>query len=399
MNVLTKEDAKAAIKRLEPLVTVRPTSSLLGELAACYFTLDDPEKALPYALLAWDKNKNSGIGMNLALILKDLGRHEESAQIVEQAYWLNSDDWYVRMGYGEALLKAGLWKQAWPIYDNARPTQQGAAADLQIPATVKEWGGNPLPDKHSLLVINEGGTGDRLSYPRFLSRLTERGINWKFYPYGELYSLFARVLPPERLVKDEDFIDDPTHWTTTFSLPAKLNIGPNEIPPPIKFTLLPEKLEEWRLNRPDNIPMIGICWKAAEMFQGGRTVRSLSEGQMMRLVVSTAHKIHWVNLQHETKAPYPVINFPRPFKSWEDTLAVVSQLDSVVTVDTSIMHLAGALGKPMATLLSGNSCWKFLKSGKKCVWYPTSTLYRNVGLGMENAVNGVIASLRSGNLT
>lgn len=395
MEVMQKSQAIGQIPELEKIARLRPTSTILANLAACYFTVDQPERALPLAQKAWEKNKRSDIGMNLALILKDLGRHDESFHIIEEAFWLNPDDQYIRLGYGEALLKAGHWKQAWPIYDNARPTQQGAAVDLRLPNSIREWDGGVLPDGHTLLVINEGGSGDRLSYARWIPELTKRGLNWKFYPYDALYSFFARIFPKDRLVKDGEDIDPgPTHWVTTFALPTKLNHGPTDVPPPLPFTAAPEMVEKYKMARPDDKPIVGICYAAAEAFQGDRKVRSMSEGQAMRLVCMTGDLIHWVSLQHDKVMPYPVTNLP--FSTWEDTAGLIKNLDAVVTVDTGVMHLAGGLGVPMAVVLSGNSCWKFLRKGKKLPLYPSATFYRNLGRGVEEAITELTGAIRNG---
>lgn len=393
MDIMTKDYARQRVSELEAIAVVRPTSTVLADLAACYFTLDDPTKALPLAERAWQKNKNPGIGMNLALILKDLGRHDESFHVIEEAYWLNSDDFYIRLGYGEALLKAGFWSQAWKIYDNARPTQQGAACDLRLPGTVREWHGEALEKNHKLLVINEGGTGDRISYARWLPELTKRGIDWAFYPYDELFSFFERLFPRERLVKDGEN-SEATHWATTFSLPAKLNVGPTQIPSPLTVTATREKIEKYEIIRTDDLPIIGLCYEAAEKFQGDRKVRSMSEGQAMRLVCMTGDKIHWVNLQHGKVMPFPVSHLP--FESWEDTAGLIHNLDAVVTVDTGTMHLAGAMGKQSAVLLSANSCWKFLRAGKKLNLYPTATFYRNKDRGFETAISELVTDIRQG---
>ena len=393
-NILAQADAEARIKELEGICRSRPSSTTLADLAGCYFTLEQTEKALPLAEAAWRKNRHPLIGMNLALIYKDLGRHDEAFAAVQESYWLDSDDHYIRLGYGEALLKAGFWKQAWPIYDNARPTQQNAAYNLSIPTSVREWNGEPLPDEHVLLVINEGGSGDRMSYPRWLPELTKRGINWKFYPYGELFSFFERIFPKERLVADgENLIPEPTHWCTTFSLPAKLNIGPTEIPAPLSFSALPELVDKYKMSRV-GLPIVGICYEAAEMFQGGRRVRSLTEGQAMRLVCMTGDKVQWVNLQHGKKMPYPVNNIP--FETWEDTAGLIQNLDAVVTVDTGVMHLAGCLNKPLAVVLGGNSCWKFLRKGTKLPLYPSATFYRNKTRGFEEAITELTSAIRAG---
>lgn len=396
---LQVERAHTQIIELEAICRLRPTSTLLGELAACYFTVGNSEKALPLAQLAWNKNRNSAIGTNLGLILKDLGRHDESVSVLEESFHINPDDAYLRMGYSEGLLKAGHWSKAWPIYDNSRLTQQGAAWTLQLPASVQEWQGEDLSPDHRLFVINEGGHGDRMSYARWLPELTRRGLHWKFYPFEELFSFFERIFPREDLVKDgEVLVPDPTHWTTTFALPAKLGVGPKQVPPPLKFTARPEAIEKFKIGRPDNLPVMGICYEAAEKFQGGRTVRSMTEGEAMRLVCMTGDRVHWVSLQYGKKMPHPVINVPAIAEgkaTWEDTAGLIHNLDAVVSVDTAIMHLAGSMGKPMSVLLSGNSCWKFLRRGEKCVWYPTATLIRNEGQGFENAIDKLIARIRS----
>lgn len=396
MEQLNIESAKANIKELERLLAIRPTSDIVGNLAACYFTINESEKALPLAIAAYQANpKSKEACVNVSMILKDLGRHEESARFIELAYYDHPDDFFVRLGYAEALLKAGLWTQAWPIYDNARPTQQAAASHIGVPIHVKEWQDQIIKPGERLLVINEGGTGDRFTYPRWLPELTKRGIDWIFYPYEELFPFYERIFPRERLVKDNEKFEA-EYWTTSFALPARLNATPTSIPEPLKFIPDPEALKRCHLNKPPGVKVFGICWQAAELFQGGKRVRSMSEGQMMRLITSTAYKVSWVNLQYGigTKAPYPVSNIP--INNWEDTAAIISQLDGVVTVDTGVMHLAGALRVPIYILLSGNSCWKFLKTGTKCYWFPTAKLYRNRGYGFDNAIDNLVLDIRNG---
>lgn len=394
MEIMTQDLARNRIQELEAICNSRPTLHTLAELGSCYFTLNESERSLPLVQRAWERHKE-GLALNLGMIYKDIGDHEKSLALVEEAYWADQDNFYTRLAYAEALLRAGFWKQAWPIYDNARPTQQGAATYLQIPLNVPEWNGGPLPEGSRLLVINEGGAGDRLSYARWLPELTKRGINWNFFPFDELFSFFERIFPREVLVKLGDNIN-PTHWTTTFSLPAKLNAGPNEIPPPLPITAMPENIEKYTLNKTDNLPIFGICYEAAELNQGGRRVRSLTEGQAARIVCQTADKIHWVSLQYSKKMAYPVTNLT--LENWEDTAGVLHNLDAVITVDTGLMHLAGAMGKPMGVLLSSNSCWKFGTKKKKLPLYPSATFYRNEGhgSGFEHAVNTLIADIRSG---
>lgn len=394
-NFITTEYAAQRIPELEKICQIRPSLYAMADLGACYFTAGDAEKALPLLKRVCESRKDYGIGTNLAMVYKDLGMHAESFRAIEDAYWMHPEEPYTRLAYAEAMLRAGFWKQAWEIYDNTRPTQQAAALEVGLPANAQEWDGRPLPEGHKLLVINEGGTGDRLSYPRWLPELTKRGIDWIFYPFDELHSFYARIFPAERLVKLGEQITV-THWTTPFSLPAKLKVGPTEIPPPLAYTAKPEEIEKFPITRQDKLPVVGLCYSAAELFQGGRKVRSLTEGQAMRLVCMTGDKIHWVSLQHGIKLPYPVINVP--LTDWESTAGLIANLDAVVSVDTGVMHLAGGMNRPMAVLLSSNSCWKFLSKKKYLPLYPSATFYRNEGhgRGMEHALNSLITDIRSG---
>ncbi len=393
MDAISVRQARNEIRAYEVLIAARPTPENVGNLGARYFTIDEAEKAYPLSKWAYEAEPtNLAAGINLAMILKDLGRHEESADVIYRVYHEHPEDYYARLAYAEALLKAGFWTKAWPIYDNARPTQQGAAQSISIPLGVSEWQDQVIQPGEKLLVINEGGTGDRITYPRWLNKLTKMGIDWYFYTFDELYPIYARIFPKERLIKEGDNIKM-NYWTTTFALPARLNATPNTIPEPLIITPDPEVRKKLVINTPkDGIPTIGICWKAAELFQGERTVRSLTEGQMMRLVVSTAYRVRWVSLQYGVRAPYPISNVP--LMNWEDTIAIMDQLDGIVTVDTGVMHLAGAMRKPMRVLLSGNSCWKFLKTGTKCHWFPTAKLYRNNGYGFDNAIDNLVADIR-----
>jgi hypothetical protein len=249
--------------------------------------------------------------------------------------------------------------------------------------------------KGQLIVLSEGGAGDRICYSRFLPMLNRRGFAWKYCCAKGTEEQFAR-LPwcARHIYKGEELKNEETCWTTCFALPANLDISPTEIPfYPSLFTADEDAIEKYKFPRFDKKPVIGLCYSANEAFQGGRKVRSMTEGQAMRLVSMTGHLVHWVSLQHGERMPYPVATVK--FDSYEDACGLIANLDAVVTVDTFVMHMAGAMGKPLATVLSSHSDWKFLQTGTRCVWYPTARLYRNgQGGGMEHAIDQLIADIR-----
>jgi hypothetical protein len=136
-------------------------------------------------------------------------------------------------------------------------------------------------------------------------------------------------------------------------------------------------------------PLVGVCWSGAEKLDPRRH-RSLDAEQAKRLL--SVQSVEWVSLQYDVVPPVEIL---RPaIKDWSDTAAIIDALDMVVTVDTGVMHLAGAMGKPTWVCLPGLSDWKFLLGRSDSVFYPSLRLFRNKGIGLDNALDDVIAQLR-----
>jgi hypothetical protein len=246
------------------------------------------------------------------------------------------------------------------------------------------------------MVINEGGAGDRINYTRWLPELTKRNINWSFFCFDELKPFYDRVswIGAGRTIGEseaKEFSPPPSHWTTTFALAGPLGITPATIPDyPEYFTAPKNNLS---ISDPEGRPIVGICWNANELYQGGLKVRSLTEGQAMRLVCLTADKICWVNVQHGHKMPYPVLNVP--FKTWEDTAVVLEHLDALVTVDCGTLWLSLAMGKNTACLLTASEDWKFTSE-----WGPHLKKFHNgpsdLPMDAEKAIDKLIVAIRNG---
>jgi tetratricopeptide (TPR) repeat protein len=402
MNVVTVEQARAGLAQLEHVYSTRPSQQIISNLAATYFTIGESERAIPFGQKAVELNPNDhGSWLNLGMMLKDVGDHEGSAEAVRKAYEMDKTHPYKRLAYAESLLRRGEWTpETWRLYDTSRLTKEGAAQSIDLPLDVKMWDGKEAVEE--LIVINEGGAGDRINYTRFLPELTRRGINWKFWPGNETspgLCPFYERLPwiGDRLLKENDPIT-PSHWTTTFSLLANLAITPETVPAfETPYTTDPALVGKFELKSPDSLPVLGIAWSAAELWQGGRKIRSLTDFQAARLVCQTADKAHYVNLQPGYKAGYPVTNVNN-YKTWQDTAAIIANCDGVVAVDTGTFWLSVAMGKPTALLLSSNSDFKFLEDGP-CIWGKNVTIFRNgPGGGFEKAIDKFVASFRNGEL-
>lgn len=393
--------------KLEAKVRSNPSLLHLQQLSCVYYMLGEAEKCkrISDALLKAVKENEvpadfkSSILVNVGLFYRGYGELQKGDSLVEEAYRLHSNP-HVGMAHAESLLRVGKWEDGWKLHNAVRGTRMGAAESIGL-KEANYWDGTDTPEL--LLVLNEGGSGDRINYSRFLSVLTERGINWKFYPSEiggpALRPLYER-LPwiKDRIVQEGEEITG-THWTTLFSLPEALGTTPETLPAfPTPF-VAPER--DSKLTSNNGRPLIGICYSAAEEHQGGLKIRSLSEGQAMRLVAKTEDTVNWINVQWGKKLPHPVLNFD--FHSWDDTATLIDRLDGIVTVDCGTYHLAGALNKPTLTLLSSHCDWKFgteEERGSKDIWYPSSTLVRNGPSDklqdMDKAIDKAIELINSG---
>jgi hypothetical protein len=409
-QMMNKKIAQDQLPQWRAMMNLRPNDAeVIQNLASCLFTVGDNEEALKLYALAYDMNPASpAIAMNYGMVLKDLGRFADSALLVQRAFGLDPDYFYLKLGWGESLLRNGNWLDAWDWYDESRPmTKQGARNAIALPDEVELWSGEPLmaPD-NKLLVIGEGGTGDRVTYSRWLPELDKLGIQWSFFPDAVppipgLLSLFERVpWLKGKIVKPGDRWEA-SHWTTVFSLPAALKAIPTRIPRYRDwFVPDPEIKARYRIQKPDDMPIYGLIWGANELFEGGMKFRSLLESQAMRLVLSTADKVHWVNCWmgdahgNNSRLGAPVLN-PK-FENWEETAALLANMEGIVTTDNGAGWLAQALGLRCSILLSGNSDWKFLRGTSKSYWSDRARLFRNEGQGFENAVDKCIAAIRNG---
>jgi hypothetical protein len=401
---LSVQDAKKMLAKWEMMNRLRPNAQNAMNLACIYYTLGDAPKAIHAAKMVVEalaaangqvppQIKATAI-FNLGMFYRGLGQFGEAKKLISEAWDLDKSSAYLGMGRAEEYLREGNWQEGWKLHNRVRGTREQAALSVGLAEESKYWDGKE--DPRELLVINEGGAGDRINYTRWLPLLTARGINWSFFCFDELKPFYDRLpwIGAERTIGEtqkKEFSPMPSHWTTPFALPEALGVDPKSIPDfPTPFTA-PEN--SFSLESDDGLPFIGLCWNANELFQGGLKVRSITEGQAMRLVCLTAHKVHWVNLQHGHKMPYPVLNVP--FETWQDTSVLLSALDGLVTVDCGTLWLSLAMKKPTAAVLSSCEDWKFSSN-----WSSQLKMYHNGPSGelfsAEHAIDLLISDIRKG---
>lgn len=260
-----------------------------------------------------------------------------------------------------------------------------------------KWDGSNLKDKR-LIVLSENGIGDIFQYARFIPLVKQQGTHVSLVTTKALVPLFKLCPYIDEIIEAGQAINNFDYVTSMQSIPALLNI--NEINLPTKPYLSADKklVNFWKSLKEDTNLKIGICWQPGDdSHLGVDQKRNLSLDQLKSLAHAKNGNVTFYSLQMggSTKkqiktASFPIKTFEGDFDkthgSFMDTAAVMEHLDLVITVDTSIAHLAGALGVKTWIVLPYCADVRWMSKRSNSVWYPTVTLFRQEEAGNWSTV-------------
>jgi hypothetical protein len=347
-----------------PIAPLSPAEILSNRASALYLA-NVTDDALSLAFEAVAMERTAVTLNNLAVILESHGRFDEALPIARDAYHLAPTDPRLAMLYGEALLRLGELSAGWPLY---------AAGHERYPwlaPRVPEWTGEPLAGKR-LLVLAVGGYGDNIYFLRWLHAF-RRDVDVTFLSPPSLAPL-VRANIDVRVV--ENWNGNCDIDLESFDYHAPLNALPWRLG--VDFTS-PSRVPYLRVRPWSRFHFrrrIGLCWKAGESKSPLRT-RTLSWLQQERLRDVLPRRI---DLSHLTG-------------DWLDTARLIASLDLVITVDTGVAHLSGALGIPTWVMLPDAHAWHYPAHLDHHPFYPTLRMFRNRGGGLDNAVDAVLEAL------
>ena len=255
------------------------------------------------------------------------------------------------------------------------------------------WSGGDLSGR-TILIYAEQGFGDTLQFCRYLPLLVERGAQVLFECHQPLVALMQSlgtgitVLPFGRSLPDFDC------HLPLLSLPYMLGSTLDTIPHKTPYLAAPEQvLPFWQSVMPVNTGQrIGLCWAGKSYPDPGRRC---PPGFLAPL--SALPNVTWVSLQiaeKEFRQPFPLLDLTMLVQDFADTAALLEQLDLVITIDTAVAHLAGALGKQTWLLLPFAPDWRWGLERSDCPWYPTMRLFRQQEAGdWEPVVRQLLSEL------
>ena len=346
-------------------------------------------------------------------LLQDLGQVEEALACYEQAVALAPDMAMARLNLGMAQLKLGDWAQGWKNYE-ARWTGSAEAANGQFArpdCSLPHWQGEAVAEGDRILIVTEQGFGDTFQFVRYLPLLAKRFAKVGFacsVPTQRLmeWSFGDAVLTLHRMPTSAEGFEGWDWQCALMSLPLAFETEIGTIPSPEGYLqVTPPALRHWRDRLEAAAPgrfRVGLAWAGRKGHQyDGR--RSLSFEQIGPLLEDP--RITWVSLQkwapEDQRPAIPAtvdwIDWTEALTDFADTAALISQLDLVLSVDSSMVHLAGALGRPVWMMDRFDNEWRWLRQRSDSPWYANLRIFRQPLFGdwasVIDAVSGALQAL------
>jgi tetratricopeptide (TPR) repeat protein len=317
---------------------------------------------------------------NLGIALERLGRYGEALACYRQALALKPDYTEAHFNRAHALLLTGKFAEGWQEYE-----WRFAVAGYDRRFDQPLWAGEPL-DGRSILLHAEQGYGDTIQFIRYVTAVAQRGGRVVLEVPRSLVRLAATVTGVAQVVPAGAALPPFDCHCPLLSLPRVFDTSLATIPATVPYLFAdPERMAYWGSRLPAARLRVGIAWQGNPRARMDK-IRSIPVREFAPLAAVPGVRL--VSLQRhdgldqlgalppgvriETFGP----EFDSGPDAFLDTAAVMTQLDLVISCDTSIAHLSGALARPTWVLLAQHPDWRWLAGREDCPWYPTARLFR-----------------------
>ncbi|MDE2335559.1 MAG: glycosyltransferase family protein [Rhodospirillales bacterium] len=357
-------------------------------LSEIYRLLARLDPALTAARRAVSLDPADALGLfNLAMVLYDRLEVKAATSAARAALEIKPNLPQAHMKLGQSLLLQGEFAEGWEEYEWRY--QIPGAAPLMPKTDRPHWDGRPLGEGERLLLIADQGYGDVIQFARYISWVQARTREVVLACSRELLSTIDRIVPGLPAFHRWEACPSFVAYCPLSGLPRLAGTRLETIPAPIPYlkaesTLAAAWREKLAARVTPGFRRLGITW-------AGRPTHNNDINRTIRLeTLAPVFDIANVALISLQKGPAaaelggyrgsaPLINLDPEINSFDDTAAIVENLDLVLCVDTSLGHLAGALGKPVWLMLPHAPDWRWLLGRSDTPWYPTMRLFRCPG--------------------
>ncbi len=358
----------------------------LNNLGIVFDLKGEFEKAIEAFLKAIELNGNySEAHLNIANSYQAINNKTKALESINQAIKINSlyadahfNKSLILMKYGN--LKEGLIEYEWRKRKSDYPKRKFSKPEL-FDHNVKN---------KTVFVYDEQGFGDTLQFVRYLYMLKKLGANIIFECHKSLYDLVKNIEAidgvSERVNNEEPDIHYDYH-VSLISLPLYFGTTLESIPNSTPYLSSNKKTKEfWRDFLSDEKRLkVGLVWEGKKPLYNSHRASSLIDfAELTKIEDAKYYSLQVGDAAQRNKellSKHDIADLSTHISNFNTTAAIIENLDLVISVDTSVAHLSGALNKPTWTMLSYKADWRWFAEGEDCIWYPSMKLYRQKEFG------------------
>jgi tetratricopeptide (TPR) repeat protein len=333
--------------------------------------------------------------VNLGNLLQERGDRPGAIEALDRAVAGAPDHARARTNRALLLLGAGRLEAGWRDHEwRGRASPFGdATRDFPVP----QWQGEPAGGR-TILVHAEQGFGDTLQFCRYVPMLAARGFQVVLEVPPLLLRLMTSLAGPVQVVPHGLPLPPFDLHCPMLSLPLGFDTRMETIPGAVPYLAAdPEAAEDWRWRLGTGALNVGLVW-AGDPRSAVRELAAMDRRRSMPpdalAPLLDCPGVRFVSLQKGGPAAPPEFGLIDPMADmadFADSAALVAALDLVISVDTAVVHLAGALGRPVWLLNRFDGCWRWLEGRDDSPWYPTLRQFRQQAPGDWP---GVVARVR-----
>ncbi|AII42085.1 hypothetical protein KR100_01515 [Synechococcus sp. KORDI-100] len=357
------------------------------------------EKCLRYAI-SLDANHSQSF-INMGSVMMDVLGPEEALCFLQKGVELESSSANSLWNLALAYLLLGDYSKGWKYYEARFATKQFSLSDipssLPSPISIEDCPKMPEPP---MLVWCEQGVGDAIQFIRYIYLLDAVGINYVVRARESLVELFRTWLPIGDCIIDENSVSDvyaKSPHIALMSLPRLFGTTVETVPAYVPYfsALNPTPKQLQVLPAPGGLS-VGVAWASnpdnKSMYRHKSIPLELLMTRLLKLVSLDLVNLHSLQVGQDAGQiaswvdGYRIVDWSSKLNNFADTAHVVAQMDLVISVDTAVAHLAGALNVPTWTLLPFNCDFRWMRSRSDTPWYPSMRLFRQENLGNWQSV-------------
>ena len=341
--------------------------------------------------------------VNLGKALVDNGEREPALAAFLAALGREPTNAEAHLAVGQVLLARGEMTPGWLEYEWRN--QLDMAKGMLPKMVAAQWNGMRLPNDR-ILLVGDQGYGDTLQFCRFIPMVAERCQEVVLGCSPDLAPLLRKIPGTGQTYTRWNEIPRHLAYCLLSSLPNIFGIQAETIPGEVPYlSPEPEQVQAWAERLAQKVPpgrrRIGIAWS-------GRPTHPNDRRRSMRLTdlapLAGVEDVSFVSLQQKIPqrdagdlATLPgMIDIADGLIDFAETAAAICNLDLVVTIDTAVGHLAGAIGRPVWLMLANPSDWRWMLDRSDTPWYPSMRLFRQPRPGDWPSVVGAIAQELAG---